>query len=204
MDFSSWPRLLVIDSEGNGASPPDLVELAAVPIVNGTVLPAEIKTALVRPPTPISPFATSVHHISNDDVAGAPRWESIAAGVQADLDGVWIAAHNAAVDYNLLMRHLPTWAPLGVVDTLRLARAAVPEAPRHTLDALLTHTRIDTRTVRGARHRAGYDAHVTALLLLTLADQYATWDDLVEVAVPPKMPGRPAAASSGPEEPTLW
>lgn len=40
MKPESWPaRLLVIDVEGNGASPPDLVEVAALPIRHGARTP---------------------------------------------------------------------------------------------------------------------------------------------------------------------
>lgn len=204
MNLSTWPRLLVVDVEGNGANPPDLIEIAVVPIDGGRVRPEQTKATLVRPPQPITRFATGVHHLTNQDVANSPTWESIAADVQAYLDGAWIAAHNAGVEYSVLTRHLPTWQPAGVIDTLRLARAALPDAPGHGLDALLTHTVLDVSTVSGRRHRAAYDAHVTALLLLALAGRYATWDDLIQVAVPPKMPGAPAAPAPDHEEQTLW
>ena len=35
MNFSSWPTLLVADIEGNGTNPPDLVEVAALPVRDG-------------------------------------------------------------------------------------------------------------------------------------------------------------------------
>ncbi|MFF1868708.1 exonuclease domain-containing protein [Kitasatospora herbaricolor] len=201
MNPSTWPRLLVVDVEGNGATPPDLVEIAVVPIDGGLARPEQAKCTLVRPPHPITRFATGVHHITNQDVIGAPTWESIAEAVQQDLDGAWIAAHNASVEYTVLGRHLPAWKPAGVVDTLRLARAALPDAPKHGLDALITYTGLDTSNIPGKRHRAAYDAHVTALLLLELARGYATWDDLIKAAVPPQMPGAPGPDH---EEQPLW
>ncbi|MFJ8622787.1 exonuclease domain-containing protein [Kitasatospora sp. NPDC093550] len=191
MDFSTWPRLFVVDTEGNGATPPDLVELAAVPVVRGRVHVPGIRSSLVRPPTPISPMATRVHRLTDRDVAAAPGWPQIAARVRSDLDGRWIAAHNAGVDHRILARHLPGWAPAGVVDTLRLARACRPDLPRHTLDALLAAVPVDPARIPGSRHRAVYDAHATALVLLHLAEGYATWDDLARVAVPPRLPGTP-------------
>jgi DNA polymerase III epsilon subunit-like protein len=202
VDFGTWPRLLVVDVEGNGANPPDLVEVAAIPIVDGRPVPESAKTTLVRPPQPITAFATGVHHLTNTDVAHAPTWTSIAPYVQADLDGAWIAAHNASVDYNVLRRHLPTWEPAGVIDTLRLARATHPTGTRHGLDALLAHIGADTTSIPGRRHRAGFDAHATALLLLDLAAHHPTWNALVAVAVPPGMPGSPTPRRN--EEQTLW
>jgi exodeoxyribonuclease X len=201
VDFGTWPRLFVVDVEGNGANPPDLVEVAAIPIEHGRPLPKSARASLIRPPQPITQFATRVHHITNPDVENAPLWAAIAPAVQADLEGVWIAAHNAPVDYHALRRHLPTWQPAGVIDTLRLARATYPAAPGHGLDALITHTGIDLTGISGQRHRAGYDAHATALLLLELASQYATWEALAKVAVPPSMPGAPAQDHRGE---TLW
>jgi exodeoxyribonuclease X len=209
MDYSTWPRLLVVDVEGNGHQPPDLIELAVVPVENGRPVPACARATLVHPPRPITPFATRVHHITDQHVAGAPAWKEIAEQVKADLDGAWIAAHNAHVDYRVLARHLPDWTPTGVLDTLRLARATYPDADGHGLDALLAYTAVPLDEVPGQRHRAAYDAHATSLLLIKLADRYRTWDALVAAAVPPGMPGDPRSAAlpqfePEPEEPTLW
>lgn len=188
MDFRTWPpKLLVVDTEGNGASPPDLIELAAVPITAGAVRPGAIRQTLVRPPTPVTPLATSVHGLTNQDLANAPIWETIAPVVRADLDGAWIAAHNATVDYRLLARLLPDWEPAGVICTLRLARGRRPDLPRHTLDALIAALPVPLAGVAGARHRAAFDAHATALLLLALAQPLDSWDALAEVAVPPSL-----------------
>ncbi|MGW5689333.1 hypothetical protein [Nonomuraea sp. NPDC003754] len=33
MDFGIWPPLFIVDVEGSGATPPDLVEVATIPIV---------------------------------------------------------------------------------------------------------------------------------------------------------------------------
>jgi exodeoxyribonuclease X len=203
MDYGTWPRVLVVDVEGNGQQPPDLVELAAIPIEHGSPVPQSLRACLVRPPRPITPFAARVHHITNEDVAAVPAWDQTASKVQADLEGAWIAAHNAHVDYAVLRRHMPDWRSPGVLDTLRLARATYPDAESHSLDALLAHTRIPLEAVAGQRHRAAYDAHATALLLVHLAAHYPSWDALIAVAVPPGLPGAPQPAAR-PEEPTLW
>ncbi|WP_030925735.1 3'-5' exonuclease [Streptosporangium amethystogenes] len=199
MDFGTWPELLVVDVEGNGATPPDLVEVAAVRITAGQPVPQ--LCTLVQPPRPITAFATRVHRITNHDVADAPRWEQVAPAIQASLQGAWIAAHNAHVDYTALSRHLPGWEPAGVIDTLRLARATCPDAPGYSLDALLAHTAVPLDGIPGRRHRAGFDAHAAALLLLDLAGHYPTWQALAAVAVPPNLPG---AAVPDHEEQTLW
>ncbi|WP_329423577.1 3'-5' exonuclease [Streptosporangium sp. NBC_01495] len=204
MDFGTWPRLLVVDVEGNGANPPDLVEVATIPIDAGQPVPQSGNSTLIRPPRPISRFATGIHHITNQDVDSAPGWESVAPAVQADLDGAWIAAHNAHVDYTVLSRHLPDWQPAGVIDTLRLARATLPDAPAYRLDALLAYTNISVTDISGRRHRAGFDAHAAALLLVNLAAHYPTWEALIAAAVPPNMPGAAAPTTPDHEEQALW
>ncbi|MFB6518718.1 exonuclease domain-containing protein [Streptomyces sp. NPDC056401] len=201
MNFATWPeRFLVVDVEGNGATPPDLVEIAAIPVQAGLPVPAEAKSTLIRPPVSISYMATRVHGITNRDVESSPRWPDIADAIRADLDGAWIAAHNASVEYRVLTRHLPGWEPAGVIDTLRLSRATLPGLSGYGLDALIDHTGLNLAAVPGQRHRAGFDAHATALLLLNLAAHYPTWEALAKAAVPPGMPGHIEPI----REETLW
>ncbi|MFD9563427.1 exonuclease domain-containing protein [Streptomyces sp. NPDC059994] len=203
MNFSSWPSpLFVVDVEGNGATPPDLVEVAAVSVQDGLPQPEATRSWLIKPPTPIPPRISRIHGISNDMTAEAPAWSEVAEQVQELLDGAWICAHSATVEYSVLTRHMPSWKPAGVIDTLRLARATLAGHRGFSLDALITHTRISLDGVAGTRHRAGYDAHATALLLHNLAGHYGSWQDLAAKAVPPGMPGLSTPPEH--EEQTLW
>ncbi|WP_030244988.1 3'-5' exonuclease [Streptomyces sp. NRRL S-350] len=204
MDYGTWPRVFVVDVEGNGGTPPDLVEVAAIPVIGGSPVPSSTRSVLLRPPSPITPFARRVHGIRNQDVAQAPTWDQVGPQIQASLEGVWIAAHAAHVDYGVLLRHMPDWKPAGVLDTLRLARATYPKAGRYSLDALIELTAIDLASVPGQRHRAAYDARATALLLIALAEHYDTWDALLTAAVPPGMPGAPLPEPPKSEEQKLW
>jgi exodeoxyribonuclease X len=201
VNFETWPqRLLVVDVEGNGASPPDLVEVAALPIRNGAPDTSTAGAWLIRPSVPVTPFATRVHGLTNERLASCPSWETVADDVKAGLEGAWLAAHNASVEYRVLSRHLPSWEPAGVVDTLRLARAVYKNAPKHNLDALIEHVQPDLTAAPAQRHRAAFDAYATALLFLDMASHYDTWDALTAVAVPPGLPG----ATEPEQEPTLW
>ncbi|WP_326606504.1 exonuclease domain-containing protein [Streptomyces sp. NBC_01800] len=94
--------------------------------------------------------------------------------------------------------HLPKWAPAGVIDTLRLAKATYANLPSYGLDALIEHVQPDLSAAPARRHRATYDAYATAQLLVAMASCYETWDQLVAAAVPPSMPGAPE------EAPALW
>jgi exodeoxyribonuclease X len=197
----TWPtKFLVVDVEGNGGQPPDLVEFAALPLHAGQVSPATGWSTLIRPPVPITPMATKIHGIGNPDVRTAPTWAETAEQVKTLLDGAWIAAHNASVEYGLLTRLMPDWQPAGVIDTLKLSRHLFGKSIRHNLDALIAHTGIDTSQIPGQRHRAAFDAHATALLLTHLAERFPAFDDLAAVAVPKGMPG----TMPEPTEETLW
>lgn len=183
-------RLAVVDVEGNGAQPPEIVELAVLPIDHGQ--PRELCSWLVRPSTPITAIVTrKVHGISNNDVADCPAWPAVAETVSANLSGRILVAHNASVERSVLATHLPGWEPPAVIDTLRLARHVWPDLGRHSLDALAEHARIDMTSIPGKRHRAGYDAQLTWQLLKLLIDSAAQpWHDILSVAAMPSPPAQ--------------
>ncbi|MFE0257279.1 exonuclease domain-containing protein [Streptomyces sp. NPDC059010] len=202
MNFQSWPqRVLAVDVEGNGTNPPDLVEIAALPVRAGQ---PDISTAgawLIRPERPVTTRAAGIHGLTNEVLVDKPAWGELADQVCDFFGHDWICAHNAHVDYRELSRHLPTWKPGGVIDTLRLAKATYKSLPSYTLDALIKHAQPDlSQAPRVGRHRATYDAYATAQLLLTMASHYETWDQLIAAAVPPGLPGAPQPE----EDPTLW
>ncbi|MEU5001919.1 3'-5' exonuclease [Streptomyces sp. NPDC021622] len=124
-------------------------------------------------------------------MARYPTWPEVRDSVREFLADAWLCAHNAHVDYRALTDHLRGWQPTGVIDTLRLSRTTYPEAPTHSLDALIEHTHLDLTAAPAQRHRATYDAFATALLFLTMADEYETWADLTAAPVPPGLPRQP-------------
>ncbi|MFF0742120.1 exonuclease domain-containing protein [Streptomyces sp. NPDC004111] len=200
MNFETWPALFVIDVEGNGGNPPDLVEAAALPVRNGIPDTSAARSWLVRPPHPVTPFAARVHGHTNASLAGCPTWKQVADKARRLLGGAWMCAHNAHVDYKVMTAHLPGWQPAGVLDTLRLSRATYPDLPKHSLDALIDHLKPDLSQAPGQRHRATFDAYATAQVLLAMAARYESWEQLVAAAVPPGLPGAPEPD----KEDTLW
>ncbi|MEW1720095.1 3'-5' exonuclease [Streptomyces sp. NPDC093109] len=200
MNFEDWPPLLVVDVEGNGGNPPDLVEAAALPIRGGKPDTSTAGAWTVRPPRPVTPFAAKVHGLTNELLADRPVWQEVADQARTLLAGAWICAHNAHVDYGVLKRHLPAWEPAGVIDTLRLARATYKGLPSYSLDALTDYIGPDLTAAPGRRHRATYDAYATAQLLIAMAGHYDTWGQLIAVGVPPNLPG----AAEPETEQTLW
>lgn len=200
MNFSSWPALFVVDVEGNGTNPPELVEVAALPVRDGRPDKSTAGAWLTKPKRPVTPFAARVHGLTNQFLEDRPGWEEIKGAVHELLGTAWVAAHNAHVDYRVLSAHLPQWQPAGVIDTLRLAKVTYPDLPKYSLDALIKHTTPNLSEAPGQRHRATFDAYATAQLLITMAGRYESWDQLVAAAVPPGLPGAPKPE----QEPTLW
>lgn len=135
---------------------PHLLELGALRIADGEVV--ETLELLVRPEVAVDPGATAIHGIRAEDVRGAlPAAEVLARF--ADFAGDdWLAAHNAPFDLRVLAfeyARARATPPGGLVlDTLRLARRLIPEAPDHKLATLAEHLEFE-----GAPpHRALADA----------------------------------------------
>ena len=168
--MTGWtsPSYVVVDVEGNGAQPPDLVELAAVPIIGGVI--GEPSSWLVRPDTPITHFARKIHGITNDTVADAPVFDAIRSEVLHALTADGLIAHNAQVDVGVLQRKLGEWECPEIFDTLKLARRLVPDAGSYKLGALAEAFTLAKELPDGlSPHRATYDALVTARLFVRLA-----------------------------------
>lgn len=168
MTVWSERRYVVIDVEGNGHQPPDLVELGAVPIEAGVI--GHPAAWLFRPDDPITTMARRIHGISNEMVADAPVFADLQAGIRQHLDDAVLVAHNAGVDLGVMRRKLPGFAPAEVLDTLKLSRRLLPGQPSHRLGSLVTALNLGTELPAGLRpHRVTYDVLVTARLFVYLA-----------------------------------
>ncbi|HEV7979812.1 PolC-type DNA polymerase III [Amycolatopsis sp.] len=168
--MTDWKKLnyVVVDVEGNGQQPPDLVELAAVPIVGGIV--GEPMEWIVRPEQPITSFARRIHGITNDEVEHADTFADVAHQVRGTLDVDALIAHNAHVDVGVLQRKLGDWICPEVFDTLKLARRLLPGTSSYKLGSLVDNFDLATNLAPDLKpHRAGYDALVTARLFVHLA-----------------------------------
>ncbi|OCC09546.1 exonuclease domain-containing protein [Streptomyces sp. PTY087I2] len=177
--MADWTELsyAVVDVEGNGHQPPDLVELAAVPIIGGVI--GEPMSWLIRPDQAITPMAQRVHGISNKAVADAPLFADIKDDVLKALGVSAFVAHNAHVDANVLRRKMPGWTCPEVFDTLKLARRFVPDQMSFRLGSLVEALQLAEGLPHDMRpHRAGYDALVTARLFVQLATVAGSLEEL--------------------------
>jgi DNA polymerase-3 subunit epsilon len=143
--------------------------------------------SLINPGRPIPHFIARLTGISDDAVAGAPRFEDVADQVLAALAGRVFVAHNARFDWAFVSAELARAQDLELrmpkLCTVRLCRRLVPELPRRSLDSVMWYFGLET----DRRHRAAGDAEVTALALLRLMRRareagMTTWEDLREYA----------------------
>ena len=158
---------VVVDLETTGGAPADagITEIGAVKVQGGEVL-GEFQT-LVNPGVDIPPFIASLTGITNTAVAGAP---DVAEAVESFLgfaSGAVLVAHNAPYDTGFLrgacQRHGLVWPRPSVIDTARIARAALTrdEAPNRKLATL---ARLAGSTTE-PNHRALADARATVDVL---------------------------------------
>ncbi|MFE4373909.1 exonuclease domain-containing protein [Streptomyces sp. NPDC056835] len=177
--MADWTDLsyVVVDVEGNGQQPPDLVELAAVPIVGGVI--GEPSSWLVRPDKSITPMANRIHGISNGAVAEAPVYKDVVVEVLHALSHPALIAHNAHVDVKVLQRKMTGWECPEVFDTLKLARRFVPDQMSFRLGSLVEAFQLAEGLPHDLRpHRATYDALVTARLFVRLATAAGSLEEL--------------------------
>lgn len=163
-------RYAVVDVEttGTGAQVDRVIEVAVVPVVQGTI--GDVHHWLVNPERPIPPTITRLTGISSAMVRSAPRFGQVAGAVRRVLGGRLFVAHNAGFDWTFLQAEFARVGRPLMVDhrlcTVRLARALLPRLRRHSLDHIAGYLGIENP----ARHRAWGDALATARVFVRLME----------------------------------
>lgn len=191
---------VVVDLEATSREPTEahIVEWAAVVIQPpwfGQEKPATVHTGLVRPPIPIPPETSAVHHIIDADVSYAPHWLDEGAKLFDLLapDGVIAVAHNADYERTILARELPPLPALRWLCSYKAALRVWPDAPGHSNETLRYFLKLQHGPYtlgRGARqmpHSAAHDAIVTALLLAELQRAGTSIEDMLAWTEQPAM-----------------
>ncbi|TQM89939.1 3'-5' exonuclease [Roseinatronobacter monicus] len=163
-------RFWVMDVEGNGASPPEIVEIALVGLAHLELQSKQMEW-LVRPQVPISPAVTRIHGITDSDVADAPDIDDIADDVMTWTDGARIIGHNVRVELDAISNAIPDWQPAMAIDTLKLAKSVCPGLQSYGLEKLGQHFELTEQASRisGKKHHSAlYDSVLTALLFIEL------------------------------------
>ena len=171
--------LAIVDLETTGSDPSSdrITEIAVLEIERFEV--ADSWSTLVNPGGSIPGVIQALTGITNEMVAGAPRFADLAAGLLERLQGRVFVAHNARFDYGFLRREFDR---VGIrfqaktLCTVRLSRRLYPAQPPHHLDHVIARHGIDCR----ARHRAMGDADALWQFLRIAAHEHG--GDIVSVA----------------------
>ena len=164
---------VVFDTETTGLLPgsgDEIVQLAAVRIVNGRRVDKEVVDVLVNPGRAIPSASTRIHGVSDAMVADAPRIDTAARRLQKFAQDAVLVAHNAAFDMAFLRRderRIGVRFDNPVLDTVLLSAIIFGESENHSLDALTA--RLGVPLSEQARHTAIGDATATAEVLLKLS-----------------------------------
>ena len=208
---------VVVDLETTGlGAGAEITEIGAVRVRGGAVV--EEFSSLVKPSRPIPPFITSLTGITPAMVAHADPIASVMERFMAwsglgTKERPVLVAHNASFDVGFLRRaarasSLP-WPRVRVVDTLALARLALPRplVRNHKLATIASYF----GTVTVPEHRALGDARATAEILLgfieLLAGAGATdVEDLVALTdqAPARRPSTPPFVADLPASPGVY
>lgn len=163
---------VVFDTETTGLLPDrgdDIVQIAAVRIVNGKLVAGEVFDTLVNPGRPIPPASTAVHGITDAMVATAPGIAEVGRAFHKFAEGAVLVAHNAPFDLEFLrLKQHVIGARFDnpVLDTVLLSAVIYGQHEIHSLDAL-SH-RLDITIPEEARHTALGDTVATADAFLKL------------------------------------
>lgn len=163
---------VVFDTETTGLLPgqgDEIVQIAAVRIVNGKRVEAEVFDTLVDPGRSIPAASTEVHGITEAMVQGAPDIGTAGRAFHKFAEGAVLIAHNAPFDMEFLRRHEPAIGARfdnPILDTVLLSAVVFGQHEEHSLDAL-TH-RLSITIPEEARHTAIGDSVATADAFLKL------------------------------------
>jgi len=157
----------VFDTETTGLDPASdaIVQIGAVRVLGGRIVPGETFETLVDPGRPIPAAAARVHRITTETVAGAPDPGQAAQAFRRFAQGSIPVAHNAPFDMAMLRRAGAAPAP-PILDTVLISAVVYGGHETHTLDALVD--RLGVALPEAERHTALGDARATAEVLVRL------------------------------------
>jgi DNA polymerase III epsilon subunit family exonuclease len=159
---------VAIDLETTGLDPrrDDIVEIAAVPFIDGR--PQHAYVTCVNPGRPIPLDSSRIHGITDDMVVGAPRIAEALGKLAEVCRGSVLVGHGIGFDLSVLSRirrsHRLQPATNAALDIMRLAAALHPEWQRFGFDDIAARVGVGVL----GRHTAEGDAVAAGEVLLAL------------------------------------
>lgn len=203
-------RIRVIDIETSGMEPPAaaICEIGWCDVVSATEADGHPSgwtvhmpdSFLVNPGHSIPPDVSAVHHIIDEDVAGAPIQESILA-VVSDPSVEVLCAHNARFERLFITDQMTGGKPW--ICSYKCALRLWKDAPSHSNQALRYWRKPEglDRAIANVAHRAGPDAYVTAFLLRDMLNGGAAVEHMIKRSEQPALQVR---CHIGKERGKLW
>ncbi|SHK55654.1 DNA polymerase-3 subunit epsilon [Shimia gijangensis] len=178
----------VFDTETTGLLPhkDEIVQIGAVRVLNGKIIPGEEINQLVNPGMKIPAASTKVHKVTDRMVANAPDIHAASRSFHTFARDSVIVAHNAPFDMAFLRRHGKTngldWRH-PILDTVLLSAVLFGASDVHTLDALCD--RLGVTIPEELRHTALGDAVATGEVLCRMLPMlesrgFATFGQVIE------------------------
>jgi exodeoxyribonuclease X len=196
------PRIRVIDLETAGGGPSDVCEIGWQDVIQGRdgawAVDDERGARFVNPGRPISPETMAIHHILDEDVAGAPFWKTIAPEVLIPDSGVLaLAAPRAAFEQRYCRPGLAGGAPW--ICTWKCALRLWPDLTSFSNQMLRYQRRPEglVHAIGLPAHRAMPDAYVTAHHLRDMLNEASVNQLLAWSREPGLLPRVPMGAERG-------
>jgi len=125
-------------------------------------------SSLVNPQIPIPPEVSKINHITDAMIQEAPTMDTFLDGILKFIGNSVVVGHNLNFDMSFLNFQLQkiqkNKIDLWLVDTLKVAKAVLPDLGRYSLGFITQALEIQLNEA----HRALADAKATATLLQTL------------------------------------
>lgn len=162
---------VVLDVETTGLKPgvDKIIEIGMVKVIDGK--PCGEFSSLINPEMSIPTRITKITGITNEDVAAAPLFSSLANQIRSFLGDSLVLGHNVDFDLSFLAHALAACGSrpsFTCLDTCALARKAFPELPNHKLDTLSSALALSDKQT----HRALDDVYCTISLFNKICAKY--------------------------------
>lgn len=167
--FPSDYTVVDIETTGLSAGVCEIIEVSALKVRGGAI--AGTFSSLIKPNEPIGWFITDLTGITNEMVADAPEAADVLGRFYDFVGKDIIIGHNVNFDINFLYDKL--WLHNGLVldnsfvDTLRLARKALPNLRNHKQTTIAEYYGLST----AGAHRALRDCEICNQCYINLKNE---------------------------------
>ncbi|MHC1721223.1 MAG: PolC-type DNA polymerase III [Clostridiaceae bacterium] len=161
--------LVIFDIETTGFSCNNhkIIEIGAIKLESGRI--TDTFNEFINPGTPIPNKIVELTGIKDEMVKDAEKVDTVLKRFMDFAGDSILVAHNSSFDMSFIRKNcidLGIKCDNGVMDTLALAKFALPELKKYKLDSIARHLKINM----GSHHRAVDDANTAAKIMLHCFD----------------------------------